>query len=377
MNGRLRRVCITGTGSFRPNEAVPIDRIDDVLGHLDQAPERVQAFVKTVGRKMLEASGVEYRHFAIDPETHELTHNIASLAEEAARRALEMAGRRPEDVDLLLLSSSSYDTTTPPTSVHLQERLGIERCAEMEIHSNCSGVGKCVQVAYDALRLGRYRTALVVYSQLSSVYLRSCYFNQARANKTQATLRYILADGSGALLLEAVDSEQDGQLPGEIIGTYIESIGGQRRPAMTAGGGVTDCMSGKTNPLADIWERGSHHLDQDFFAVNRDAGPLLLEGVGRMLENLDYDPRQIDHFVWSIPTRQLFDAQVERFRERLGATPEKMKFRAERTGYCGGASILIHFDDMVRSGELKRGQKAIMYSVESSKWMSGGFLVHW
>ncbi len=377
MNNGLRRVCVTGTGSFHPNDPVPNDRIDDVLGHLDQAPERVQAFVKTVGRRMLDASGIRHRYFAVNPETHELTHNIASLAEEAARRALAMAGKSPDDVELLLLSSSSYDTTTPPTSTHLQERLGIEQCAEMEIHSNCSGVGKCMQIAHDALRLGHYRSALVVYSQLSSVYLRSCYFNQAKANKTQATLRYILADGSGAVYLEASDSNRSQPLPGEVIGTHIESIGGRRKPAMTAGGGAADCMKAVPNLLGDIWQRGSHHLDQDFFAVNRDASNFLLEGVQRMLAKLGISPEQIDHYVWSIPTRQLFDAQSERIREHLHAPPEKMKFRATESGYCGGASILIHLDDMVRSGELRRGQTAIMYSVESSKWMSGGFLVHW
>ncbi|MFQ5807840.1 MAG: hypothetical protein ACE5I3_15450, partial [Phycisphaerae bacterium] len=153
MSQTLQRVCVVGTGSFLPNDPVPNDRIDDVLGHLTEAPRKVQAFVRTVGRRMLETGGVKARHFAIDPETHALTHTIASLSEEAARCALAMAGKKPTDVDLLLLSSSSYDTTTPPTSTLLQERLGIESCAEMEIHSNCSGVGKCVQVAYDALRL--------------------------------------------------------------------------------------------------------------------------------------------------------------------------------------------------------------------------------
>jgi 3-oxoacyl-[acyl-carrier-protein] synthase-3 len=377
MSQSLQRVCVAGTGSFLPNEPVPNDRIDDVLGHLAEAPKKVQDFVRTVGRRMLENGGVKFRHFAIDPETHTLTHTIASLSEEAARRALEAAGKQPSDIDLLVLSSSSYDTTTPPTSTLLQERLGIERCAEMEIHSNCSGVGKGMQIAYDALRLGRYRTALVVYAQLSSVYLRSCYFNQAKISKTQATLRYILADGSGAVLLEAKDDPGTGKrLPGEVLGTHVESIGGKLKPAMTAGGGVMDVVAG-SNPADEIYGRGMHHLDQDFFAVNRDAGPFLLQGVERMLESLKLDSTKLNHFVWSIPTMQLFDGHIPQIRERLGAAPEQMKFRSANCGYCGGASILIHLDDMVRSGELQRGQTAVLHSVESSKWMSAGFVMHW
>ena len=377
MSQRLQRVCVVGTGSFLPNDPVPNERIDDVLGRLTGAPKKVQDFVRTVGWRMLENGGVRLRHFAIDPETHALTHTIASLSEEAARYALEMAGKKPTDIDLLLLSSSSYDTTTPPTSTLLQERLGIERCAEMEIHSNCSGVGKCMEIAYDALRLGRYRTALVVYSQLSSVYLRSCYFNQTKINKTQATLRYILADGSGAVLLEAQkDPGADEPLPGEVLGTYVESIGGRLKPAMTAGAGVMDIVSGN-NPADEIYGKGMHHLDQDFFAVNRDAGPFLLQGVERMLESLGLDPTTLDHFVWSIPTMQLFDGHIPQIRERLGARAEQMKFRAAECGYCGGASILIHLDDMVRSGELQRGQTVVLHSVESSKRMSAGFVMRW
>jgi 3-oxoacyl-[acyl-carrier-protein] synthase-3 len=375
MGESLQRVRVVGTGSFLPNDPVPNDRIDDVLGHLSEAPENVQAFARTVGRRMLETGGVKARHYAVDPETHALTHTVASLGEEAARGALEMSSRKPTDVDLLVLSCSNYDRTTPPTSTLLQERLGIETCAEMEIHSNCAGVGKSVQVAYDALRLGRYRTALVVYSQLSSVYLRACYFNQPKMNKTQAALRYILADGSGAILLEAQPGA-DADPPGEVLGTYVESVGGNLKPAMTAGAGVESVVSGN-NPAEEIYSKGMHHLDQDFFAVNRDAGPFLLDGVMRMLDALELDPASVDHFIWSIPSLQLYEGNLSRFLERLRTHPEQMKFRSADCGYCGGAALLIHLDEMVRSGELQRGQTVVLHSVESSKWMSAGFVIRW
>jgi len=374
VNNKLRRVSVIGTGSFLPGDPIPNDRIDEILGPLTEAPANVQAFIKNVGTRMLKCSGVELRHFAIDPKTHKLTHTVASMAEEAARRALDMAGRKPEDVDLLLLSSPSYDQTTPPTTTLLQERLGIETCAEMEIHSNCSGVGKCMQVAFDALRLGRYKTALVTYAQLSSVYLRNSYFNQARMTKTQAALRYILADGSGAVLLEGIDG--DGPVAHEVLGTYVESVGGRREAGMTAGAGVCDLMDGET-PIHSVFERGSHHLDQDFTAVNRDAGRLLFEGVVQMVNTLGLDPTKIDDIVPSIPTKQLYEDNVGRFTEYFKITRDQVKFRARHTGYCGGTSILLHFDEMVRSGELRPGQTVLVHSVESSKWMSAGFAVRW
>jgi 3-oxoacyl-[acyl-carrier-protein] synthase-3 len=323
---------------------------------------------------MLETGGITSRHLAIDPETHRLTHTVASLAEEAARRALDAAGRKPTDIDLLLLSAPNYDFSTPPTSTILQERLGIESCAEMEVHSNCAGVGKCVQIAYDALRAGRYKTALVTYSQLSSVYLRNCYFNQPMMNKNQAALRYILADGSGALVLEAVEVDNGAPVPHEIIGTHIESVGGKLPPAMTAGAGVADLLEYEAR---SVFERGTHHLDQDFTAVAQNAAPRLMAGVARMLEGLKIDPRTVDHFVYSIPNKSLYDNNLEKITKPFDATPEQVKFRAEHTGYVGGASILLHFDEMVRAGEFKSGQTIVLSSVESSKWMTAGFVVRW
>lgn len=376
MNQPFRRVSILGTGSFLPNDPIPNDRIDEILGPLNGAPKRVRAFVKNIGSRMLENSGVRYRHFAIDPETHKLTHTVASLAEEAARPALQYAGKKPQDIELLLLSSPNYDTTTPPTSTILQEQLGIESCAEMEIHSNCTGVGKCMQIALDSLRLGRYKTALVTYANLSSVYLRNCYFNQARMNKNQAALRYILADGSGAVFLEATDAAHDGPVPHELLGTYVESVGGKSPPGMTAGGGVTDLIDVE-NQVATVFERGLHHLDQDFFAVNRDAGRLLFEGVVRMVESLQLDPARIDNIVASIPTKQLYEDNIERFMEHFGIRKEQAKFRARNTGYCGGTSLLLHLDEMVRSGEIQPGHTVLVHSVESSKWMTAGFAVRW
>ena len=144
-----------GTGAFLPNDPVPNSELANVLGDVPGAPERVRTFIQNMAPRMLESGGVESRHFAIDPETHRLTHTVVTLAEPAARRALEAAGRKPAEVELLLLASPNYECSTPPTSALLQERLGIPVCAEMEVHSNCSGVGKMVQIAFDALRVGR------------------------------------------------------------------------------------------------------------------------------------------------------------------------------------------------------------------------------
>ena len=375
----LQRVRILGTGRYLPGKPVTNDEIETVLGALDRAPAKVQSFVKSLGPRILERGGIHSRHFAIDPATGDMTHTFAGLAECAARNALDMASVRPQEIDLLIMSCPSYDQSTPPTSTLLQERLGIPTCAEMEIHSNCSGVGKGVQIAYDALRSGRYRTALVCYSQLSSVYLRSCYFNQPQVDKVHAALRWILADGAGAVVLASEQFKPAQSSNGEfheLIGTFVESVGGGKPAGMTAGGAAADLMS-SARQIPELHAAGRHHLWQDFTAVSENAAPLLLSGLVRFATQLSIPTREVDHYVVSIPTLQLYDQHIESFEETLGVPRERVRFRAANIGYCGGAATLVHLDQIVRDGELKRGQLAIVHSVESSKWMTAGFAVRW
>ncbi|HWL92655.1 MAG TPA: 3-oxoacyl-ACP synthase III family protein [Phycisphaerae bacterium] len=347
--------------------------MEDVLGRLSNAPPKVLSFVEQMGPRMLERNGIKARHYAVDPETGNMTHTFASLSEVAVRNALEMAGMSASDVDLLIIGCPSYDQSTPPTSALLQERLGIETCAEMEIHSNCSGMGKAVQIAFDALTLGRYRTALVCYSQLSSVYLRSCYFNQAKMDKTNAALRWILADGAGAVLLRAGEEAGD---RGRVIDTFVQSVGGRSAAGMTAGGAAADLVN-KDCQIPELYDAGRHHLWQDLNAVNTRAAPLLLEGLSRFTAQMGIASSSVDHYVVSIPSLKLYEDHIPAYLERLGITREQIQFRCANVGYMGGAATLVHLDQMVRSGEIKPGQLVVVHAVESSKWMSAGFALRW
>ena len=367
----LRKVHILGTGSFLPGPPVSLDEIESRLGPLEDAPDAVKRFSSGAGRRLADGSGVRFRHFAIDPETGELTHDFAGLAREACVRALEQAAVAPCEVDLLVVSSPGVDDFTPPTSAVLQAELGIERCAEIAVHSNCSGVGKAVQIALDAIRVGRCRTALVAYSQLSSIFLRSAWLNQTAMTRSQALMRWILSDGAGALVLRGVD---DPEAPGhELIEAHTNSLGGMLPPAMTCGLGARAMRQHQVD-LKGLAERGLHHLDQDFAAVSEFSATRLEDLLLEFAEAVGIKPPDIDHYILSIPTVKLY----EDARARIDYLPwERCPFRCAESGYCGGAAILVHLDEMARSGELKAGQLALCYSVESSKWMGGGFLVRW
>lgn len=368
---QIQKIRLAGTGSFLPGPPVPVDEIASRLGRLDQAPTAVRNFDSGPGPRMAQESGVRLRHFAIDPETGNLTHDHASLAAEACVRALDQAGVEPNEVELLAIAAPGVDGFSPPTSARLQAKLGIERCAEFAVHSNCSGVGKVLQIATDAIRLGRCTTALVAYSQLSSLFLRSAYLTQPAMTKSQALMRWILSDGAGALVLRgAEDPDAAGH---ELVDVHVTSYAGTLEPAMTCELGARSYLDPAATTESLVGE-GRHHLDQDFTAVTRISTPLLDEVGLRAHDQWGFKREDADHHILSIPTLQLYEDARAR---RPDFSWERCPFRAAECGYCGGASILVHLDQMARGDEFKPGDVVSAFSIESSHWMGGGFLVRW
>ncbi len=370
-------VVVLGTGSYLPGKPVGVDQVDAVLGRIDGLTEKLDGRIDKFRQRLLARSGVTTRYFAIDPESRRQTETHASMAEMAARSALDAASMAPEDVDLLVFSSSAFDQGTPPTSATIQDRLGIAECAEFSIHSNCTGVPKSIQLATDMLRQGRYRHALLTYAQLSSLYLRSEFYNPAKVGLENITLRWMLSDGAGALLLSCDDH---GRRCPEIVDAYVECVGTGRPAGMTMNLGAAsgpELAHRPTPYLVSICEEGYHHLWQDVGAVARDAPGMVVEGLGRMLHAIGVSPREISRLLLPIPGRHFMNEKLlDPLTELIGPSDERrFPFVVADFGYCGGAASLVQFDRMNRKGQFEPGELIAVYVEESSKWMSGGFVV--
>jgi 3-oxoacyl-[acyl-carrier-protein] synthase-3 len=374
-----QRVSIDGTGSYLPGEAIGIDQVEAVLGPLDGLPERLAGRLDQFRQRLLSRSGVERRHFAIDPVDRRQTETNASLAEKAARPALEAAQTEADEIDLLICSNCAADCFTPPTSAMIQERLGIRRCTEIEVHSNCSGVPKSLQIALDMLRQRRYRKALVIYTQLSSIFLRSEFYNPAKVTLEHITLRWMLSDGAGAMVLSL--AEDDESRP-ELLDAYVESVGSDR-PAgmkMELGAECGPALANLPAPfLHSIHESGRHHLWQDVVAVSGLAAEYALNGLRNMLDACGVIPDEVSTFVLPFPGRHFIsDKHRDLFANVIGREGEaRVPFLVAQFGYCGGAASLVQFDHMARQGMFHTDDLIAVYVEESSKWMSGGFLVRW
>jgi len=365
-------VGILGTGAYLPGEPVPAERVEEVLGAIPGLSPRVAARSERIGAEVLARAGVRKRYFALDPKTRRQTETNASMAEKAVRAALEVAGVSADTIDLLVCAGPMSDYYCPPTSALIQDRLGISRCTEIEIHSNCTGAPKALQVALDMLRVGRYRRAAVVYTQLSSAFLRGEFFNAEAVRLENLALRWMLSDGAGAMILDRAGNGLS------MLDAYVESRGGGRKPGMI--GGVSGALAHEIavdgqGMYPALHASGAHHVWQDIGEVNRQAPRHLLEGLKDMLDAMEIKGGEVTHFLLGIPGRHFMTGEMaELFKTLIGADPAKVPFAMEDFGYCGGATTFIQFDRLTRSGRLRSGEIVAAYLEESSKWMSGGFV---
>ncbi len=138
----MKSVHVAATGSYLPGDPITNEELEQYAGGL---PDDV-----------LEGLQVKTRHWIADPRTGEQSETNAEMATKAAREALSRAGIEPEEVELLVLSTASPDYHLPPMVTFVQDALGLERCATVEIRSGCAGAIEALDLARMYLERGQY-----------------------------------------------------------------------------------------------------------------------------------------------------------------------------------------------------------------------------
>src|SRR5947209_8490204 len=144
----MKGVSILSTGSYLPGEPITNGDIEQLVGPLDE--------------DILSEIQVEQRHWLLDPISGELREFPSDMATKAARQALELAKLSANDVDLIVTSTSSPDYTLPPLATIVQEKLGLRRCAVIDVRSGCAGGVEALDIARLYLERGLYHTAIVI-----------------------------------------------------------------------------------------------------------------------------------------------------------------------------------------------------------------------
>lgn len=361
------KVKIIGAGSFLPGKPIPYNDTERYLGELLNAPEKIKKWLKRMKDLMKEILDIDYYHYAIDPETREFTEDNITMSVKAAKKALEDANMKSEEIELITYGSAHMDQM-PTASVRIQEALGIAECAEIGIHANCTSAYKALMVAHDLIRVGRYKNALVISSSMSSSELIAEYYNQPLVKKEELFLRNFLCDGAGAVVLSASDGEDKGLF---LEHTYIESIGGKKPPCMYNGRPAY-----WMNPK-DEYEKGYHHLAQKFQEQLRlhfhdEDGSVFYKGLKRMIEKYEIDIKNIKYFQVNLPSKHISELVLEEC-EKLGIKKETLYTKISKMGYSGPPMVFISLDKIIHEEKLEKNDVILSFVTEVSKFLQAGY----
>ncbi|MGA8185426.1 MAG: beta-ketoacyl-ACP synthase III [Terriglobia bacterium] len=320
------------------------------LGTGSALPEKVitnsdlEKLVDTSDKWITERTGIKERRQAAPYET------TSMLSVKAAKKALEMAGVTPEQLDLIICSTISPDMPLPATASLIQRDLKAGTCCAFDLAAACSGFLFGLTVVDQFVKTGKAKYALVIGAELLSRYLD--YQDRATC--------VIFGDGVAAGVLGAVNSSS-GILASEVHtnGTYADHLyipaGGTARPA------TCETVQGHEH---FIKMRGN-----ELFKV---AVRSLEEVSRRVIEQSNLQPGDIDLFIPHQANLRITEA----VRERMGIPAEKVYSNIDRVGNTSSASIPICLDECVRSGRIKKGDLILMSAFGAGvTW--GSVLVRW
>lgn len=300
-------------------------RIAGTGGHL---PEKVltnydlEKMMETTDEWIRTRTGIERRHIAADGET------TVDLAEHAARRALEAAGVRPADVDLIAFGTTTPDLVFPNCGTLLQARLGCRGGPAFSVETACSGFMYALSIADKFVRAGEARRALVVGAETLSRI----------TNWKDRSTAILFADGAGAVLLEASDT------PG-ILSTHVHSDG-TYKDLLYCAGGVS----------RGFGETGTAAIEMVGSEVFRVAVTTLGRAVDEALEANRMDRSSID---WLVP-HQANIRIIQAMARKLELPMERVVITIQDQGNTSAASVPLALDAAVRDGRIKRGQLLLL-----------------
>jgi 3-oxoacyl-[acyl-carrier-protein] synthase-3 len=310
---------ITGTGSHLPPRRLTNDDMVSMLAARG---------VETSDAWIVERTGIRARHFAADGDA------CSDLALIAARAALEAAGRRADEVDLIIVATSTPDMVFPSTAAILQHKLGVAGCPAFDLQAVCSGFVYALAVADAMIRAGTARCALVVGAEIFSRIL----------DFDDRTTCVLFGDGAGAVVLEA--SREPGILACDLHadGRHVDIL---CVPGTVSGGHVSG------HPLLRMDGPAVFKLA---VGVLDSAARAVLAKAGRSAADLD----------WLIP-HQANIRIMQGTARKLKLPLDKLVATVDEHGNTSAASVPLALDVAVRSGRVKRGDTVMLEGV------GGGF----
>ncbi len=301
---------ITGTGSFLPEK---------ILTNHD-----LEKMVDTTDEWITDRTGIKKRHIVNDNET------TCDLAEQAAKAAMKSANVTKDDIDLIVVATTTPDRIFPSTACLLQERLDVHGCAAFDIQAVCTGFVYALGVADKFVKTGSAKCALIVGAETLSRVL----------DWTDRSTCVLFGDGAGAVILQASDE------PG-ILSTHLHADGAYKE-LLTVPAGVSENY--------DVLARGEAKMTMQGNEVFKMAVNTLGRIVDETLENNKLKKSDID---WLVP-HQANIRIILATAKKLKMNMDHVVVTVDEHGNTSAASIPLALDVAVRDGRIKRGETLLL-----------------
>ncbi|MGI9480848.1 MAG: beta-ketoacyl-ACP synthase III [Hyphomicrobiales bacterium] len=314
----MLRSVVRGLGSYLPEKIV--------------TNQEIAKTVDTSDDWIVERTGIRARHIAAEGEL------TSDLAVAAANNALEDARLSAQDIQLIIVATSTPDNTFPATAAAVQQRLGITHGAAFDLQAVCSGFVFAMATADNFIKAGQYKRVLVIGAETFSRIL----------DWEDRTTCVLFGDGAGAVVLEA--EEGTGTLEDRgIFSSHLRSDGRYYDKLFVDGGPSRSTKVG--------------HLRMEGREVFRHAVGNISSIMQKALDEHGFKPTDIDWFVPHQANKRILDGTARKF----GMTEDRVIVTVDRHGNTSAASIPLALDVAVKDGRIKRGDLVLLEA------MGGGF----
>ena len=330
MKQLVRNVKIIGTGSYVPETVY--------------TNEYLETKVPTSAQWIYENVGIKERHIAADNQA------TSDLAAEAGRKAIENAGLTPEDIELIIVATSTPDRKAPSTAAFVQHKLQAKNAAAFDIVAVCSGFLFGMSVASQYIASGVYNHVLIIgadtFSKITDWSRRDCIF---------------FGDGAGAAVLTS-SNVTEGFLAYRLYTTTEDRMLG-----FTIPGGGSEIPLTKENI-----DDNHQYFQMDGHAVFESATAVLPQAINQVLEDTGLTIDDIDIMIPHQPSIRI----LRRTAEIIGLPFEKVMHNMEHYANTSGATIPILLDECNRAGKINKGD-IVLFAAVGSGWTYGAAIIKW
>lgn len=288
----------------------------------------LEKIVETSDEWITTRTGIKQRHKAAE---NEYTSQFGTLA---AQQALERAGLKPEDIDIIICATTTPDQIMPSTGALIQAQIGAKNAAGMDVFAACSGFIYGITMVESMIRTGQIRYALVIGAEILTKYV----------DYTDRGTCVIFGDGAGAAVLGPV-SEGKG-----ILATKIRSDGRYEEQLYSPGGGT---KHGTTHETID---NGMHFFKMKGNELFKVAVRSMADISAEMLKQAGYTVEDVDLVIPHQANQRITDAVAS----RLGVPDEKVYSNIAEHGNTSSASIPIALDECIEAGKIKEGSLVLL-----------------